>query len=761
MARDFYIAPAGSGTSGTGTSRGNPIVGLIDVNSNAIGAVSGDRLIFLNPLPYYEQFTIPINGVTVIFENTVFDGRFSINGTNTLNNSYIEAAASSWTNLDSLGATMPNNVWRKGCNRIWSIWIDGTLCEPMATSNLTNSVATITTNIAELEYTMRTETTDTIGTTLYMRFPAGTSPSTYVLLASSTGRYLASGTSTVQTGVVEAKSKSNILFQGYTDIVGIYHAQGHRVVGFYEEQCTNLVAEKDVFNFKHCFVPARIAGGDGIKFSFNASYCNNAIAVQNSNEATVTLFSKAGTIEIYDWTADHVGWFPRYDGSIVNANSDMDGGVGIGYSGGDIAKIIVRNGTCTSGGPANLVLKSGWSGHVKRGSGVICSTSAAMTIDELHIYGNTIIDTSRTGISISGTGTSVTKTNICGNFIKNSRPIPIASNWQSSIIGYSEKATQAAPTEVNISNNTVVGGYYTASGIYYNRVNSSSTVKLYNNIIKDITIETGYVSNYGAVQSEDAGALTANNNIFDNAGGGVLGRIVNTNYANITAWRAAGFDTNGQEGTVTVSIDGSVTAGTANPIGAGIKYWTGARPSGLNKEPLPDTAIDIGAVQSTGNASHPKNLVNSANPTATAMDLISYGPEELETQLDKVTELDSRVDLLEATGTATTLQLNLNKYILPSIYSGDKEATSVAASELMADNLLKIIVKNLSLTTDAYIGIGTSQTLAEANASSGTPWVTRFFIPRNTDAVIFMDTSSAYAWKTTSGSAILNITQCR
>jgi hypothetical protein len=752
MARDFYIAPAGSGTSGTGTSRSNPIVGLSNINTNNIGVTSGDRLILLSGT-YYEQFKIPTNDITIICENTSFDGRFSINGSNTLNNSYIEAADSAWTNLDSLWAVLPNNVWRKGCNRIWSIWVDGVLCEPMATSNLANTVSTITTNLADFEYTMRTEVTNTIGATLYMRFPPGKTPYDYNLLASSTGRYLYYATNNVQTGVIEAKNKSNITFQGYTDIVGIYHAQGHRVVGFYEEQCTNLLVESGVLNFKHCFVPARIAGGDNIRFSFNASYCNNAIAVQNSNEATTTIFSKAGTIEIYDWTADHVGWFPRYDGSIVIANNDMDGGVGIGYSGGDIAKVIIRNGTCTNGGPANLVLKTGWSGHVKRGSGVICSTAAAMTIDELVIYGNNISDTSRTGITISGTGTSVTKTSIYSNLIRNSRPIPFATNWQSSIIGYIEKATQATPTTINISNNTIVGGFYTAAGIYYNRVNATSSIGLFNNILKDITIETGYAGNYGAIQSEDAGALTSNNNIFDNAGGGVLGRIVNTNYANIASWRGAGFDINGQEGTVVISTDGVATAGTANPIGTGLNYWAyNPAPSSINKEPLPITSIDIGAWQ-TIVPTHPKNLETRSNIVNNTHVLTLINQLK-----NKNSELEDYIKILEENVIATN---NICGYSLPSIFSGDKEATTIVASELMADNLIKLEIKNVSLSVGAYIGIGTSQTLAETNAGSGTVWVNRFYIPPNTPATIYMGTNTAYAWKTTSGTAILNITQSR
>jgi hypothetical protein len=193
----------------------------------------------------------------------------------------------------------------------------------------------------------------------------------------------------------------------------------------------------------------------------------------------------------------------------------------------------------------------------------------------------------------------------------------------------------------------------------------------------------------------------------------------------------------------------------------GSKYWTGARPNDVNGEPLPDTFIDIGAVQSTSNAGHPKNLINSANPSATLAELLSYTPQEVEVQLDKVTELDDRVGVLESTTVSTVVELTLAKSSLPSIFSGDKEATTVVASELMADNLLKLEIRNVSLSVGAYVGIGIGQSLAETNAISGTMWVNRFYIPPNTPATIYMGTNTAYAWNTTSGTAILNITQCR
>jgi hypothetical protein len=741
---DFYIVPAGSGTSGNGLSRKNPIVGLSSVNNNAIGAQSGDRLIFL-PGVHYEQFVVPSDNLDIIFEDTIFDGRFSLNGSNTLNNSYVESALSGWTNLDSLGATLSNNIWRKGCNRIWSIWVDGVLCTPMATSNLTNSVATISSNIGSLEYTMRTETTDTIGATLYLRLPAGKTPNDVTMLGSSTGRYIPSGTSTIQTGVIEVNAKYNIYISGKVDIIGIYHAQGHRVVGFYAEQCVNLLVDKNTINVTNCFVPARIAGGSNVKFSFVTKYCNNCVAVQNSNEATSVKFPKAGTIEIYDWYADHCGWMPRYDGSIVNANADMDGGVGIGYKGGDIAKVIVRNGICTNGGPSILTLPTGWSGSVNKGSGVICSTGDTMSIDELVVVNNFIDNTARTGISTSGSGLSVAKKIITGNLITNTRPIPIATNWQSSIIGAVEKSGQSTATELVISDNTISGGKYTASGIYVDRVHASSTAIISNNILKDITIESGYAGNYGVIQIAETGGLTINNNIFDNAGGGVIGRVLNTSYTTLIAWQSAGYDINGQQGTVTIATNGAPSAGTANPIGTGLKWWgNSARPVGIDGNPFPDTNIDIGCFQTSTSLTHPVNIVSASN-IHTSENLYNL----IQSLTASVTSLQTQLDAIESFKFS------------PSIYSGEVTATTTATnqSEIAASGTKKLYIENKSLVNSVYIGIGGSFAEAETNCSTGWAGSTRHRLLPDTSAYINLDGWTHFAWVSLAGTATIKITQ--
>lgn len=56
-------------------------------------------------------------------------------------------------------------------------------------------------------------------------------------------------------------------------------------------------------------------------------------------------------------------------------------------------------------------------------------------------------------------------------------------------------------------------------------------------------------------------------------------------------------------------LDANYKLQTGSPsLSAGIKWWTNARPSGVDGEPLPDTGIDLGAKQSNFHPFHPYRL---------------------------------------------------------------------------------------------------------------------------------------------------------
>jgi hypothetical protein len=763
MARDFYIAPAGSGTSGTGT-RANPIVGLSTINSNAIGATSGDRLILLNPSPYYEPLTIAASGLTIVSEDAIFDGSTDLNGSNGIklqgSYSYQKVSNAPWYLADA-----GLNVWKKGVYETCHLLINGIALPRMSSSLYANSSATVLGAIQENEWTIITETLDTITRALYVRLPSGQTPSNVDIRASY---WFISNAESWNGGMIFATGKTGITFEGQFTInnTGAIYYQSAPV---WIDQCTDVSNKNGTFICDNTKDGIWITGGDRVRLNGTVNHCISGggfkIAGSHPRPGKVGgMYTGTGELEVYNWITNYCGTIPETDIATGKPTfvGDFDGGVAVGWEGGDIAKIIIRDGVCNYGGPQYDVVPTGTTVSGSRGSAVFIGTTLAHNYPNIQILRNRGNSVNKRFIAFDCNYTNAT---IVGNFAKNMRIQPYAVSVSSSdLFQILMRSTSGVNGTTTIANNTIDGGVYARSAMRLTPHTSVTghTYNIYNNITSNCAVQSGF-TDYGNIWIETLnGSPTFNidNNIFDRKGS-VYGRKVAANAADLTAWRVLGYDLNGASGTVTIADDGSATAGTANPIGLGLKYWTQARPSDVNGEPLPDTFIDIGAVQSTANAGHPKNLINSANPSATLSELLSYTPAEVEVQLDKVTELDSRTDVLESTTTSTVTELTLAKSSIPSIFSGDKEATTVVASEFMADNLLKLEIRNVSLTVGAYVGIGIGQTLSESNASSGTMWVNRFYIPPNTPATIYMGTNTAYSWKTTSGTAILNITQCR
>ena len=246
---------------------------------------------------------------------------------------------------------------------------------------------------------------------------------------------------------------------------------------------------------------------------------------------------------------------------------------------------------------------------------------------------NTQSNTSKT-VNIGNPNVIVRGNNISGGW---------AGLW---LLGNNIKATGNLITQFKY-----VGSYIyaltTGISIYNNTFYSNRVDKIANSVAIDIastTVTANVVNNIFYGSGIDYGitcyksAATANGIDIRN----------NIGYVNTSAFSVSGgVDSSNVSTNPLLDINHS-PASNSPAIGTGFKYWTGARTSDVNGEPLPDTAIDIGAVQSTGNANHPKNLINSSNPSATAMDLITYSPAELQVQLDKVTELDGRIDDVES-----------------------------------------------------------------------------------------------------------------
>jgi hypothetical protein len=622
---DFYISPAGTGTSGNGLTRNNPIVGLTNINNNAIGATNGDRLIFIGGT-HYERFVCPSNGLSIISENAIWDGSEHINGSQSISTTtgLMVTNLSAWQQVD-----VGLNVWKKGCKHCAQLFINGNWTEPMPSSLITNNSATVLAAIQTNEWTVITETTDSQTNSLYIRLPSGTNPSAYDIRVSAPRKFTSDDN--LAMGVFEVSQRTGISIEGVIKAQRVYNTAGF-VGGIFIDRCVDFSTVNGQLYGFNCFTPIKITAGDRVRVRCKAEYSLQAIEVDAAKPVfppIATTPYTAGEIEIYDWETNYCGWMPRYGGNNGNIaySTDADGGVAIGYRGGTINSLIVRDGICRNGGPSLYALKTGWNNHatvnsvdIFKGSGVLVGTSDAMQINKLKITGNKIYDTKRCGIYVSGSNVTIGSVEITGNLLKRIQAFPgqtPTNLYERELIVINEKTANSLAGNHIIANNVISDSTFTSNLIRVSRQNASSTIKIFNNIGRSNTqVANCTASNRGNIWINDAFAnISINGNIFDgglNTGGTIrYGRINATIYETngFTNWQAAGYDVNGYSGTVTIAEDGTLTAGTANPLGTGIKYWsTNARPSDINGEPFPDIGIDIGAVQSKTHIFHPNNL---------------------------------------------------------------------------------------------------------------------------------------------------------
>jgi hypothetical protein len=324
------------------------------------------------------------------------------------------------------------------------------------------------------------------------------------------------------------------------------------------------------------------------------------------------MYTGTGELEVYNWVTNNCGSIPEIDIATGKPTfvGDFDGGIAIGFEGGDIASIVINPGTCNFGGPQYDAVPNGVTASGSRGSAVFLGTTLAHNYPKIKING--VVGNSVNKRFIA-TDCNYTKLDITGCHAKNMRIQPYAVSVSSSeVFQIVMRSTGGANGVTNITDNTVSGGVYarTVVRIAPHASVTGHTYNIYNNVFSDISIQAGF-TDFGAVWVETLnGSPTVNidGNINDKRGS-VYGRKVAANAADLTAWRALGYDLNGASGTVNVGSDGSVTAGTANPIATGVNHW-GANPSptSINNEPKPDEGIDVGCWQSTSHPFHPANL---------------------------------------------------------------------------------------------------------------------------------------------------------
>jgi hypothetical protein len=106
-------------------------------------------------------------------------------------------------------------------------------------------------------------------------------------------------------------------------------------------------------------------------------------------------------------------------------------------------------------------------------------------------------------------------------------------------------------------------------------------------------------------------------------------------------------------------------------------------------------------------------------------------------------EVNARLALVDSLSAAVQTPF------LPSIYDSTKSATTSVAgqSEACATGAKVLCAENLSVSNVVYIGLGQSQSEAEANAASGVNNVTRFKLPTSSGpCYINIANYSFYSW---------------
>lgn len=611
---EYHIYPAG-----TGTSFGNRIYGLTNVNNNAIGVVSGDSLIFHGTFKadIGDKLIIPASGIRLVCDNAIFDGSTSLNGDLSISNGHLPLTAGNpWVLVDA-----GLNIWKKGCPSAPFLFRSGELLTPMDTSLAANSEATVLAGLAQDQYTIANVTTagsTTTGVSLYVRLPVGKTPSNYDF----TTTYRLNPTSGTVAGLLYAGQKSDLTFEGLFKAVKTHHSNG-RSLPIWIDRCTGVTNYNGSFETEYFNTGGiTVSGGtDVIINGSGANSCGAAISIGVPTGLTGDSSYNGGKIEIYNWSATNCATLPQFTSGQVSYNDDYDGGVAIGYKYVNQAEIIVREGSASNCGPDYLQAKSGWAATAgTRGSTVFCGSVDPLTIGKLKVLNNRSINCRMRAFAFTTGDNSTTGTygsiELKGSLVKGLTQQDYgtfngsAQTTETGIISFRISGTTQAALTIDASDNTVTDSVYSRSVIEYYLFGTgqaaAATIKSYNNTYAATQKATGYPNDYGVnyIRSALTGSVSIDKNIYPT--GAIVGRNVSTNY---TAIPWLGYDTNSQIGAVTVASDGSVTAGTANPIGAGYKHWgTNPRPNGINGQPKPDEGLDIGCYQSTLHPFHPANL---------------------------------------------------------------------------------------------------------------------------------------------------------
>jgi hypothetical protein len=96
---------------------------------------------------------------------------------------------------------------------------------------------------------------------------------------------------------------------------------------------------------------------------------------------------------------------------------------------------------------------------------------------------------------------------------------------------------------------------------------------------------------------------------------------------------------------------------------------------------------------------------------------------------------------------------------VPSIYSGLKTLTTNPVSEAIASGASILGVSNKDMVESAYVGLGNSAAEAESNCLNGVAGINKLLLLADSIAFVQCGGFTHYAWRGSSSSAGLRITQ--
>lgn len=263
--------------------------------------------------------------------------------------------------------------------------------------------------------------------------------------------------------------------------------------------------------------------------SFTIATDTTAMGTYTANTGIIyALRTDTGTT-VQDCFVHDNGNYPRYGLTSISFVQDADG-LGVGYFGGTVNALEIIGNSFWRNGPRQA-LKTGETGDISRGSGVLISTSYTMAVNGLSIAGNDFWQNHRYSLNIDDT--------LSGQ---------VVSNLFRGVVSYSTTAADAgqfrwfpaAGTNPYLVANNYFAGESGSYGFFPQNSQAASVWTVANNVFGDLT-KSPLATQWHAslyVFSTNANITEKHNKFLTAPSDGFFKRST-TQYTTVAAWQAA------------------------------------------------------------------------------------------------------------------------------------------------------------------------------------------------------------------------------